>query len=148
MNSDNEMLLFSCPFLSSDKLQLTMKKLTLTLVAMMALAVTSLQAQTKEKAPPAPTHDNHDGHDHGHDHGHAHPGDAHAEMDRKRAEGMEAIMRKREDAMVKMEKGEITEEQFNKINEDLHKEEMKLHEPPAPHDAPPHAPAPPKAPKN
>lgn len=128
---------------------MTMKKLTLTLVAMLALAVTSLQAQTKEQVPPAPTHDNHDGHDHGHAHaGEAHGADAHAEMDKKREEGMEAIMRKREDAMKKMEKGEITEDQFHKINEDLHQEEMKLHEPPAPHDAPKHAPAPPKAPRH
>lgn len=118
-----------------------MKKITLIIVAMLAIAVASVQAQTKQQAPPP--------HDNAH---HADPSStgpsaeemkAHEDMEKKRHEGMETIMKEREAAMQKMEKGELTQEEFGKIEEKLHERERKLHEPqggpgehpaPAPHD--------------
>ena len=119
-----------------------MKKITLIIVAMLAIAVASVQAQTNQQVRPQ-ADDNAQHADPSSTGPSAEEMKAHEVMEKKRHEGMETIMKEREAAMQKMEKGELTQEEFGKIEEKLHERERKLHEPqggpgehpaPAPHD--------------
>ncbi len=118
-----------------------MKKITLTGVAMLAIAVASIQAQTKEQALPAVESLAVES-DHA-QHGASSADDmkAHGEMEKTLHAEMDKIMEEREAALQKMDKGELTQEVFGKFEEALHERERKLHEPQGPHGEHP-APAP------